>query len=100
MKNLMSFFFAPGNRAIRDFTLAGIAMTAVVLGAATAISEGLSAMAGRDGRIVSARSQALPPRAAQSGEYTVTRSILDDPATTGSILNSRIVIDPCTGQQK
>jgi hypothetical protein len=100
MKHMLTFFFSREHRVIRDFTLAGVAMVAIAIGAATALSEGLALLSGREGRLVSARHQPLPPPARVSGETTVVRSVLDDPVMTGSVGSARIVLDPCTGQQR
>jgi hypothetical protein len=96
MREILDFFAGRSNKLLRDLLATGIAIVAISFGALMVINAGLDQL--RENRI------SLPPKVTRAPEQpdnsirTVTRSVLDDNLTTGSI--RPIILDPCTGKEK
>jgi hypothetical protein len=100
MRNMTDFVTGQGNRLLRDFLAASVAVTAVLAVCLVFLSQMLEP---------NKNGQPLPKTIADAGSArdtgirttTVIRSVLDDPVTTGSIGASRpLILDPCTGAEK
>ena len=88
------------NKIARDFAFASLAIVALSLVAMTYVNHVVDTL-----RI--AQKQQLPAKVQtvqtpSNGQLTtITRSVLDDPLVTGSISSGRrVVLDPCSGQEK
>jgi hypothetical protein len=98
MREIVDFFAGRSNKLLRDFLGASLAIIAICFGALMLINSALDSL--RDNRSLIS----LPPKItrapdSQSNEIrTVTRSVLDDNLTTGSV--RPIILDPCTGKEK
>jgi hypothetical protein len=96
MREMMDFIAGRSNKLLRDLLGTGLVIVALSFGALMMINAGLDQL--RDNR------NSLPPLAAHAPNQkddtirTVTRSVLDDNITTGSI--RPIILDPCTGKEK
>jgi hypothetical protein len=96
MREMMDFIAGRSNKLLRDLLGTGLAIIALSFGALTMINAGLDQL--RENR------NSLPPLVTHAPAQrdiptrTVTRSVLDDNITTGSI--RPIILDPCTGKEK
>jgi hypothetical protein len=100
MQGLAEFIAGRSNKLLRDFIMAGFAIVAVSMGAFLTISTAVDSL--RD----SASLVSLPPKITRAQDRqepqltTITRSVLDDNLTTGSLSYRPIILDPCTGKEK
>jgi hypothetical protein len=96
MREIMDFIAGRSNKLLRDLLGTGLIIVALSFGALMMINAGLDQL--RENR------NSLPPLATHAPNQkddtirTVTRSVLDDNITTGSI--RPIILDPCTGKEK
>ena len=99
MAALIDFLAGRTNKLLRD-VLAAFAFVAFLC---------VTAMTYIDATVATFTASRQPlPRQLAAGQgasgngpvTTIVRSVLDDPALTGSIGGRRIVFDPCTGKEK
>ena len=98
MRGIIDFFAGRSNKLLRDFVGASLAIVAFCFGALLLINSALDNLRESRGLI------SLPPKITKAPDQpsneirTVTRSVLDDNLTTGSV--RPIILDPCTGKEK
>ncbi len=99
MSSISDFVSGKTHKLARDFLFASGAIAVVCFIAVGVINTMVENMK-------VAQRQALPQRIATGqqrapGEITtITRSVLDDNISTGSISGRPIILDPCTGKEK
>jgi hypothetical protein len=96
VREILDFIAGRSNKLLRDLLGTGLAIVVLSFGALMLINAGLDQL--RENR------NSLPPKVTYAPLQqddtirTVTRSVLDDNITTGSI--RPIILDPCTGKEK
>jgi hypothetical protein len=95
MNNISDFLAGRSNKLARDFLFTSITITALAM-------VGFGVVRHMVNELKVAQSEKLPARIASGATTTmvITRSVLDDVVTTGSINGRPLVIDPCTGKEK
>jgi hypothetical protein len=101
MRGLGDFLAGRSNKLLRDFMGAGLAIVAFSFGALLMVNAGLDHLRQTRGLISLPPKISRLPDAPDNSIRTVTRSVLDDNLTTGSLGSVRpIILDPCTGKEK
>jgi hypothetical protein len=96
--NISDFIAGRSNKIARDFLFTSITIVAITM-------VGFGVVRHMVGELKVAQSEKMPARI-QTGSngststMMVTRSVLDEVITTGSINGRPLVIDPCTGKEK
>jgi hypothetical protein len=99
MRAVIDFLMGRSNRLLRDMLMTSSVVAVLCVMVATFISATMET--------IRTTRQPLPPRIQAAGPTvpssqvtTITRSVLDDPIVTGSVIGRTIVLDPCTGKEK
>ncbi len=98
MDSISDFLAGRSNKLARDFLFTSVTICALAM-------VGFGVVRHMVNELKVAQSEKLPGRI-QSGangtttNMVITRSVLDDVVTTGSINGRPLVIDPCTGKEK
>jgi hypothetical protein len=98
VNSISDFFAGRSNKLARDFLF-----TSVTIGALAMVGFGVVRHMMNELKV--AQSEKLPARIqtgsnAPTKNIVITRSVLDEVVTTGSINGRPLVIDPCTGKEK
>ncbi len=84
------------NSAVRDYAVAGV----VIVTLAMVGLHSVKALVDSTRQSVRVETARFDKKDDKVKSYTVTRSVMDDNISTGSIKGRPIVLDPCTGQIK
>jgi hypothetical protein len=98
MSNISDFFAGRSNKLARDFLF-----TSITIGALAMVGFGVVRHMVNELKVAQAEKMPLRIQTGANGATTnmvITRSVLDEVMTTGSINGRPLVIDPCTGKEK
>jgi hypothetical protein len=98
VREILDFIAGRSNKLLRDLLGTGLAIIVLSFGALMLINAGLDQLRENRNSLPPKVAYAPVPQSQDNAIRTVTRSVLDDNITTGSI--RPVILDPCTGKEK